>query len=335
MSNWQKQLKFDPIEPLLASGDKALVYFAKRDLLDENVEHVETIWQLPEVTKLLFKQLNDGSFKYSGNKPDVYYPPNHYEIAETWRQFRVLVQQYQMDRSHPAVEEAARFFFRCQTIEGDIRGMIGNQYAPYYTGAIMYLLIIAGYVDDPRIHKGFQWLLSMRQDDMGWTIPILTRSNYRWDEIIRVTSTNFEPLPPVRSKPFSHNWTGMVLRAFAAHPKYGKSKEAKVAGDLLKSRFFQKDSYTSYQAASYWTRFQYPFWWSNLLTALDSLSLMGYSKDDADIKSGLDWFIKNQQPDGLWPLDASKKQLKTTPKSAKEQLWVALGICRMLKRFCE
>jgi len=41
-------------------------------------------------------------------------------------------------------------------------GFIGNQYAPYYT-ARDALLIKAGYADDPRIEKAFQWLLSMRQ----------------------------------------------------------------------------------------------------------------------------------------------------------------------------
>ena len=333
MSNWLKQLKYDPIRLLLASGDQALIYFTKRDLLDENVEPIESIWQLPEIKKILFYQLTDGSFKYSGNKPEVYYPPNHYEIAETWRQLRVLVQQYQMTRSHPAVEKAAGFLFKCQTLEGDIRGMIGNQYAPYYTGAIMYLLIMAGYTSDLRIRRGFEWLLSMRQNDKGWPIPILTIQNYRWDEVIRVTSTNFEPLAPVKSRPSSHNWTGMVLRAFAIHPIQRKTNEAKIAGDLLKSRFFRNDVYTSYRAASYWTRFQYPFWWNNLLTALDSLSHLGYLKDDEDIKKGLDWFIDNQQPDGLWPLDVSKKERKVTPKSIREQLWVALAICRVLRRF--
>ena len=47
--------------------------------------------------------------------------------------------------------------------------MLANQYACYYTGAILSLLVKAGYEDDPRIEKGFQWLLSMRQKDMGWS----------------------------------------------------------------------------------------------------------------------------------------------------------------------
>jgi len=72
------------------------------------------------------------------------------------------------------VGKAAEYIFSFQTPEGDIRGFIGNQYATYYTGYILALLIQAGYVDDPRVEKGMQWLLEMRQNDGGWTVPILT-----------------------------------------------------------------------------------------------------------------------------------------------------------------
>jgi hypothetical protein len=87
----------------------------------------------------------------------------------------------------------------------------------------------------------------------------------------RITSEFAEPLQPDRTKPFSHNWTDMVLRAFTAHPQYRQSKEAKAAGVLLKTRFFQPDVYSSYQSPKYWTRFA--FWWPNLLTSLASICL--------------------------------------------------------------
>jgi len=46
----------------------------------------------------------------------------------------------------------------------------------YYSGAIMGLLIQAGYQTDPRIEKGFQWLLCTRQDDGGWVGCLNIRS---------------------------------------------------------------------------------------------------------------------------------------------------------------
>jgi hypothetical protein len=184
--------------------------------------------------------------------------------------------------------------------------MIANQYATYYTGAIMAHLIKAGYLDDPRVERGFQWLLSMRQDDGGWTVPLLTHSLDRETQH-RLTSQHADPVEPVRSKPFSHNWTDMVLRAFAAHPRYRESEEARAAGHLLKSRFFKPDVYSSYKAASYWVRFAF---------------------------TALDWLIEHQEPDGLWKVTYVKgKNPVDNERNRERRLWVSLAICRILKRF--
>ncbi len=294
MDNWRKQLKFDPLPPLLSSGDEALQHFARRDLLEERVGPVDRLWQLPEAQRILRKQLADGSWPRSGEKK---HPAVNYHLIETWRNFRFMVEQYGFTREHPQARKAAEFLFSCQTEEGDIRGFLANQYATYYTGAIMSLLIQAGYGDDLRIEKGFRWLLDMRQNDGGWSIPIITHKFDR-QTMYRLTSQYAEPVQPDRSKPFSHNWTGMVLRAFAVHPQYRESEAAKMAACLLVSRFFQPDRYTSYRAASYWVRFEYPFWWNNLVAALDSVSLIGLPKDDEQIKKALDWLIDHQEEAG-------------------------------------
>jgi len=330
MAGWLDRLRYNPVQEMLQSGNDAASYFVRRDLLEERVEPITYVWQLPEAQKILRRQRHDGSWKYPG-KRTIKYPKHHYGLLETFKQFRLLVEKYELTREHPAGEKAAEFLFTCQTDDGDFRGMIGNQYATYYTGAIMAHLIKAGYEDDPRIERGFQWLLSMRQDDGGWTIPLLTHSLDRETQYM-LTSQHADPLEPVRSKPFSHNWTDMVLRAFAAHPRYRESEEARAAGDLLKSRFFKPDAYSSYKAASYWVRFA--FWWPNLITSLDSLSRMGFSRDDPDIKTALDWFIEHQGPDGLWKVTYVKgKNVVDNERNQERRLWVSLAICRIFKRF--
>jgi hypothetical protein len=330
MKNWFKQFRIDPVSELLASNNEAISYFVRRDLLEEKVEPISHIWRLPEAQKILKRQQSNGSWKYPGKKT-VVYPKHHYSLLETWKQFSLLVEKYEFTKQHPSARKAAEFLFSCQTKVGDIRGMIANQYATYYTGAIMAILIKAGYADDPRIEKGFKWLLSMRQNDGGWTIPILTHK-FDKDTMYRLTSEYAEPVESDRSKPFSHNWTDMVLRAFAFHPKYRKSKEAKHAANLLKSRFFKPDVYSSYKAANYWVRFM--FWWPNLITALNSLSLMEFSKDDPDIKRALHWFIDNQEPNGLWRITYAKRVVENE-KTKERKLWVSLAICRIFKRFYE
>ncbi len=325
---WPAQLKFDPTPTLLSSSNSAIRYFTRRDLLEETVEPITFVWQLPEVQRLFKKQQPDGSWRHSG-KETVTYQTNHYLLAETWKSLRILVERYEVTRQQEGVRKAAEYLFSCQTSQGDIRGMLANQYATYYTGAMLAVVIKAGYIDDPRVEKGLDWLLSMRQNDGGWSIPILTHELALTQATINKLTSNYaEPLEPDRAKPFSHNWTDMALRAFASHPKRRNSKGAHAAADMLKSSFFKSDSYTSYQNRRYWTRFL--FWWPNLLTALESLSLMGYSKDDADIQRGLNWFVENQLPTGLWKLDYSKG---AKAKAPDEQLWLALWIARVFKRF--
>ena len=330
MDNWRKRLKHDPLPPLLSSGSEALRYFAKRDLLGEQVGPVSQLWQLPEAQRILRKQLIDGSWPRSG--VEKHHAVN-YHLVETWRHFRFLVEQYGFTREHPQAEKAAEYLFSCQTEEGDIRGILANQYATYYTGSIMSLLIQAGYADDPRIEKGFRWLLSMRQDDGGWSIPIITHKFDRATQY-RLTSQHAEPVLPDRSKPFSHNWTGMVLRAFAVHPEHRKSEAAKLAACLLASRFFQPDRYTSYKAAGYWVRFEYPFWWNNIVAALDSVSLIGLSRDNEQVSKALTWLIDHQGEDGLWKVSYARPNVRETDVAKKRETaaWVNLAICRVLKR---
>jgi len=328
MACWQSELKFDPIPTLLASENEALRYFVSRDLLGEDVGPIFHLWGLPGAQKILKKQQPDGSWIKPGKKGHA---AINYSLIETWKQFRFLVDVYGFHREDLSTRKAAEYLFSCQADDGDIRGFLANQYATYYTGAIMSLLIKAGYDDDPRIEKGFEWLLSMRQDDLGWTIPILTH-DFDGETKYRLTSQFAEPVEPDRSRPFSHNWTGMVLRAFAAHRDHRRLAAAKTAADLLKSRFFQQDCYTSYQAASYWVRFQYPFWWNNLVGALDSISLIDPSRDE-QVDVALNWLIDHQGADGLWKTSYVEGKKLTDAKTRETSLWVSLAICRVLKRF--
>jgi hypothetical protein len=328
ITHWRKQLRFDALSALLSAPEEATVYFTKRDLLHEPVAPISQVWDLPGPQNIVRRQQPGGSWGRPVRKNEDY-ADKIFNLVETFKQFRVLVEHYEFTRDHPSIPKAAEFLLSFQTPAGDIRGFIANQYATYYTGSALALLNSAGYEDDARVEKGMRWLLAMRQDDGGWTIPILTHKFER-ETAHRLTSRYAEPVEPDRSRPFSHNWTDMVLRAFAAHPAYRKSDEARAAGALLKSSFFQPDAYSSYHAASYWTRFA--FWWPNLLTALDSLSLLGFPANDPDISKGLQWFIDNQEPDGLWRLDYSRES-PADGKSAAARCWLGLAIYRMLQRY--
>jgi len=173
MKDWQTRLRFNPLPHLLSSGNEALIYFVNLNLLAEEVLPVKVLWELPDVLKILKKQKNNGAWIYPGRTKDEY-PDINYNLLETYRNLGFLVEKYGFTTEHPAVRKAAAYLFSCQTEEGDFRGMYGKEYSPNYSSAIMELLIKAGYQDDPRIEKGFNWLLSVRQDDGGWAAPLRT-----------------------------------------------------------------------------------------------------------------------------------------------------------------
>lgn len=317
--NWKKNLLHDPLKLLLQCDNPTLLFFVKRDLLDFPNGKVESLWDLPEPSKIIQKQLPDGSWKYPGNGSNREIGTNYF-LLETFRQLRYLVDKFGFNRFHPALKKAAEYIFSCQTQEGDIRGILSNQYMPYYMGAILSLLIKAGYDSDERTIKGLDWLLSMRQQDGGWFIPLQANKITYIYQVARKP-----PIPPDRSLPFSHLATGMILRAFAEHEAYRQQSAVQHAAALLKSRFFKPDVYNDHKGVEYWTKFQYPFWWTDLLSSLDLLQKMGFTRDDADIQRGISWFIQNQGVNGLWKASYEKRP--------DMDLWVSLAVCRVLKRF--
>ncbi len=318
MNKWLNELKCDPIYPLLESNDRAISLSVQRDLLDRTVS-VEDLWQSPQ--RILRKQRIEGSWLYPGGKENIRTQENYNQL-ETYRNLGILVEEFGFNKKHPAIQKTAQYLFTFQTDEGDFRGIYGNQYSPNYSAGIAELLIKAGYENDARIERVFKWLLSIRQKDGGWAIPFRTQ-NHKIDVIASCSTT----IEPNSSKPFSHMVTGVVLRAFAAHPAYKQSKEAHRAGELLVSNLFKKDNYPDRASPGYWLRFSFPFWFTDLISALDSLSQLGFSRKESQIDKALKWFAGNQQKNGLWELKILKGQNKDVL-----QLWLALAICKIFKR---
>ncbi|MDP8235299.1 MAG: hypothetical protein P9M08_02845 [Candidatus Erginobacter occultus] len=95
VENWRRELKFDPLPPLLSSGKKALEYSARRGLLGEPSGPPRVLWNLPEAKRVLAGQQPDGGWKSRGVEK---HPAVNYRLIETWRRFRYPVEQYGFTR---------------------------------------------------------------------------------------------------------------------------------------------------------------------------------------------------------------------------------------------
>lgn len=324
MEAWRKALRVDPLPALRMKDDPALLLALESDLLGEPGTRTGELWRLPEVAGILKGQQPDGRWRYPKRPPP---PTGNYDLLETFRQLRFLVQCYRLDREHPSLSAAAEWVFSCQSQEGDIRGILGNQYTPYYDGVILALLIEAGYADDSRTRACLDWLLRTRQDDGGWIVPAQAVPH---SQKAKLTFWWGSPVPPDRARPHSHLATGMALRAVAVHPRYRRRKEARVAGERLKERLFKADKYNDRKGVSYWTKMDYPYWWTHLLMALDTLSLLGFGADDPDVAPGIHWFLEHQDGDGLWPTGYGHGS-----RALRSRRWVGLRACAVLRRYLD
>jgi len=164
----------------------------------------------------------------------------------------------------------------------------------------------------------------MRQDDGGWIIPAqavpASKKTHRF--------WRGAPLPPDRTLPFSHLATGMVLRGLVTHPAYRARPEVRAACMLLKGRMFEPDRYNDRRGREYWLKFGYPFWWPNILTVLEMLARLGVTSDDREVAKALAWFLDHQRGDGLWDTGYGHGS-----RAARNEYWVALSICQVLRAF--
>ena len=325
MTRWLRELKHDPLPFLLNSDCAPVPYFTRRDLLGEKTGPIRTLWVGAEAMRILARQRPDGHWQYPGGGNSRIRAVEDYNQLETYRQLGVMVEKFGFHRTHPGLRRAADFLFAHQTAEGDFRGIYGHQYTPNYSAGMMELLIKAGYGDDHRIEHGFRWLLSTRQADGGWAIPLRTVPRVSSKTTTQLMHSRLIHLDP--SRPFSHLVTGVVLRAFAAHDRYRRSEEARKAGRLLSQRFFRSDAYIDRKSPEFWEKVSFPFWFTDVVSALDSLSLLGFRATDQGVNGALDWLRQRQADDGSFKVAL----LRNRDRNLNH--WISLAICRIFKRF--
>ena len=316
--SWLNDLKYNPIEPLLNSEHKAIIYWTKKDLLEQRQQSSkDALWDLPIARKILRRQQANSSWLYPGRQS---WAAVDYDQIETYRQLGFLVEMFGFTKEHPAIENAKEYVLNKQTADGDIRGIYAKQYSPNYTAAFLELFVKAGYADDRRIAKAFEWLISHRVNDGGWALALRTQG-LNLDAIYNNNRSELD-----KTKPYSHFVTGVVLRSFAAHAKYRYSDVAKNAAKLLADRFFTKDIYADKCRVDDWTRFSFPFWQTDILSSLNSISFIDPQMDNLQIEKAKQWLISHQEPNGLFAGHLLKDRYHDL------RLWYSLAICRTLKR---
>ena len=159
----------------------------------------------------------------------------------------------------------------------------------------------------------------MRQDDGGWSIPIRTRN-----EKLEALNKK-ETIEPNRTTKFSHLVTGIVLRPLSLVIKY--REKVKETGLLLADRVFTRDKYSDRSGVEYWTKFTYPYHWTDILSTIDTLTLLGI-KEHPKIDEIKQWFDKHKQKNGIYDVN-----IMAGAKYQNIKYWITIQYLRVLSRF--
>jgi len=334
LSGWRARLASDPIPRLLREGTPSVLARVRRDLIDDSeAPTAREIAGYREVQAVLRKMERDGS----------YLPRAPEKAIGSGKFARCLATVRAMDRladlglrvedesgATSQLRRMADVILSSQASDGGIADLAlaetptarSKVVALHFHGWAMSALCRAGFEADPRVEKGFQLLLSLRQDDGGWA----------WRGV-RTESA---------ARPSSHLVTGMVLRAFASSSQRCTSRDARRAAELLATRFLQPDRYEDRKAPSYWEILTEPRLYTDVLDALDTITSIGLGKENSGVRTAEAYLRSRQATDGLWYPGAPVKGEVVTPRTAgkaagkdkdvAEAIWLTLRVLVVLRR---
>ena len=310
----------DPIPMLLREGSPALAARIRRELIDDDeAPKADEILSYAEVKAFLKKQGKKGEF--AAKPPEKALGPEPFATALSTLRALERCNEFGLGVEVPEVKAAAEFLLASQDAEGALASLaVGEKktdkpkhVAVHFQGWALGALCKAGLDADPRVDKGFRWLLGSRQADGGWA----------WRGV-RTESA---------ARPSSHLVTGMALRAFAASPSRRSSREARRAAELLATRFLQPDRYPDRKAARFWEEIVEPRLWTDVTDALDTVTSVGLGKENSGVRTAEAYVRGRQTKDGLWyPGGPDEVPKEPSTKEKEEARWLTVRTLVVLRR---
>ncbi len=332
---WKSFLKADPTDWLLEDDNPSIKYLTLREILGKAVTAPEVkrarkdIMVSGVVPKILAKQSSAGYWE----KEEDFYVRAKYK-GTVWQ--LIILAELLADRDDPRIKKACEFILTwSQDRESggfSYRGSQdrGGQHSgviPCLTGNMTWSLIRLGYLDDPRVRRAIDWIVTYQRFDDG-----AGRPPARW--------------PYDRFEPCWGRHTcllGVVkgLKALAEITPRKRDKDINsfirnAAEFILKHRLYKRSHNLSLAAKPKWTKLWFPWMWDTDVLEM-SLILTGLGYKDERMRDALDLILSKQNESGRWNLEmtyAGRFQFDLERKG-KPSKWVTMNALRVLSRFNE
>ena len=196
-------------------------------------------------------------------------------LGTNWR--LLVLADLGMTREHPAVARACEWWIaRTHKPDGGFGPDGGSSSHLCVAGNSVRALVQFGYGRDPRVRRGFDWLVDHAAPKGGWSCYGSGRLLDSW-----------EP-----------------LSAFAAQPRALWTPEMTQAAAKGAEFFLERELHRQGEPYPPWFRTHYPVhYYYDLLVGLDAVTALGHGADPR-LDFALAWLTERRRPDGRWNLDA-------------------------------
>lgn len=333
MKKFDEFISDDIINWLLEDDNPSVKYYTLVDLLgktfdDEEVTTAkEQIMKTGAVPKILSKQEPGG---YWGIQNDFYVRSKY--KGTVWN--LIILAELGADGEDSSIKKTCEFIFKKSqdlasggfsyaniTAGGGAPGKV----LPCLTGNMVWSLIRLGYLDDPRVQKGIQWITKYQRFDDG-------EQNLPKDWPYKAHKACF-------SKHSCHMGVVKTLKALAEIPGNKRTPNVKntinqAVEYLLIHHIYKRSHDLSKKSKPGWLRLGFPLMYqTDILEILDILTRLGVK--DERMQDAMDIVVSKQDDQGRWILENTfnGRFITNIETKGKPSKWITLNAIRVLKKY--
>jgi hypothetical protein len=334
MTTWKTKLKADPTEWLLEENNPSVRYFTLRDILEKSEHDGEMQEAKKDVMKngvvpaILKKQKQQGFWE----EPERFYTAKYQ--GTVWQ--LLLLAELGADKTNENVRKACEFILNnsqdpesggfAHSSSSKKGGGRHSEVIPCLTGNMVYSLIRLGYLDDPRLKQGINWITTYQRFDDGDQPAI---KGWPYDRLKAACL----------GKHTCHMGAAKTLKALAEIPDKKRTAAVKQtieqgAQYFLLHHIFKSSHDLKKIPKPGWLKFGFPLMYqTDALEILGILTTLGYH--DERMQEAVDIVVSKQDSAGRWKLENTfnGKYFVNIEQKDKPSKWMTLKSITAIKQF--
>ncbi len=334
MATWESMLKADPTEWLLGEDNPSVRYLTLTQILGKPAGSAAAskaragIMAKGAVPRILARQEEGGHW----DQPDRMYAAKY--RGTLWQ--LIILAEHLADGKDRRVRKACEFVLEhsqdrqsggfSQHRAAKAGGGRHSEVIPCLTGNMVWSLIRLGYLEDPRVRRGIDWITTYQRFDDGVTNP--------------PAGWPYEKYEMCFGRHTCHMGAVKALKALAEIPPGARSARVRRTIDegveyILRHHVYKRSHDLSRASKPGWLRFGFPrMYQTDVLEILGILTALGCR--DQRMQEAVDAVRAKQDERGRWRLADSfngrfQVDIETKGQTSK---WITLRALAVLKAYC-